>query len=288
MRKNFSNIVLLICLFIAGCVRTVGIAGNFKNPAPDINTAYRFVAYGDTRTGTEAHKLLVDKILASKPDFIINTGDLVLNGYNENEWREFEKIISPLTKAKIPYYSAIGNHERGSDYFYNLFGLENDKGWYSVEYNTSYLIFLDTNKPFGAGSEQYIWLVKELEKYAAKKGAGPRFLFVAFHHPPYSSGNHGSNYTVRNVLCPLFVKYKADIVFSGHDHAYERSAAGGVNYVVTGGGGAPLYGQSKENEFSIIFKKAHHYCLVNISGNKLQFEAFGIDGEKLDGFEIVK
>ena len=62
---------------------------------------------------------------------------------------------------------------------------------------------------------------------------------------------------------------KADVLFSGHNHFYERSKYNGVHYIVTGGGGAPLHtpisppdplhnvGQEKA-------AKARHYCRVDV------------------------
>ena len=44
-----------------------------------------------------------------------------------------------------------------------------------------------------------------------------------FHHPLYSdAGRHGSSIDLRLRLEPLLIKYGTDVVFSGHDHLYER------------------------------------------------------------------
>ena len=45
---------------------------------------------------------------------------------------------------------------------------------------------------------------------------------------------------VRSDLVPLFEKYDVQMVFSGHDHDYERGTVNGIKYVVTGGGGERL------------------------------------------------
>jgi len=249
------------------------------------NPEYKIAVYGDTRTGLEVNKAFVAKFLEIHPELVVNTGDLVINGNAPEQWAEFEKIIRPLKKAKIPYYSALGNHEHDAGRFYKIFGLKEYVGWYAIDCWTSRFIFLDTNKEYNKGSEQYKWFVNELEKTAADKER--KFLFVVFHHPPYSSGNHGNTYSVISSLCPLFSQYKVDIVFSGHDHAYERSVADGVTYIVTGGGGAPLYSKNDKNynEYSVVFKRAHNYCILTVGDSKLKLEAFGIDGEMLDKFE---
>jgi hypothetical protein len=94
---------------------------------------------------------------------------------------------------------------------------------------------------FGPGSSQLIWLESQLK--AAQSNS--LFTFVVFHHAPYSSGPHGfppgegdtldnqSGVPVRS-LTPLFMQYGVDVVVSGHDEIWERSALTGTE---TGPGG---------------------------------------------------
>src|SRR5206468_10104446 len=71
---------------------------------------------------------------------------------------------------------------------------------------------------YSPGSPQYQWLERTLASSTQP------WKFVFMHWGPYScSIVHGSNMTVREVLAPLFERYGVDIVFSGHDHDYERS-----------------------------------------------------------------
>jgi hypothetical protein len=98
---------------------------------------------------------------------------------------------------------------------------------------------------FGWGSSQYIWLEEQLK--AAQKNS--LFTLVIFHHAPYSSGPHGfppglgdsldnqSGVPVR-ILTPLFMQYGVDVVCSGHDEIWERSAVSGTE-IGTDGKGFP-------------------------------------------------
>jgi predicted phosphodiesterase len=62
-----------------------------------------------------------------------------------------------------------------------------------------------------------------------------------FHHPLYSSGaTHGSESDLRAVLEPLFVTYRMDVVFAGHEHFYERVKPQKGIYYFTCGGSAKL------------------------------------------------
>ena len=61
----------------------------------------------------------------------------------------------------------------------------------------------------------------------------------------------------------------------------------GKTAVVTGGGGAPLYGiNSSENPFQQVAHAAHHYTAIDVTPASLTLTAIGIDGDILDWFVI--
>jgi 3',5'-cyclic AMP phosphodiesterase CpdA len=87
---------------------------------------------------------------------------------------------------------------------------------------------------FMPGSAQYVWLEQQLKEARANN----HFIFILFHHSPYSSGPHGfaagicdtcdnQSGTPLRKLTPLFMKYGVDAVLSGHDEIWERSEIGG-------------------------------------------------------------
>ena len=68
------------------------------------------------------------------------------------------------------------------------------------------------------GSEQYNWLAADL-------AAHPNACTLAYwHHPRFSSGQHGDN-AFMGPLYQLLYDHNVDIVLAGHDHDYERMAA---------------------------------------------------------------
>ena len=83
----------------------------------------------------------------------------------------------------------------------------------------------------------------------------------------------------------LFEGYGVDMVFSGHDHIYERSFYNDVWYIVTGGGGASLYPvNSKPNPHQVCAESAYHFCKLRINGARIDFEmirANGTIGDKM-------
>jgi len=95
-----------------------------------------------------------------------------------------------------------------------------------------------------AGQPQETWLRADL-------AANPRSCTLAYwHHPRYSSGEHG-NQTSMTPLYQTLYDGGADVALTGHDHTYERfapqDASGvldqqrGVRQFVVGSGGKNHY-----------------------------------------------
>ncbi|UCF50426.1 MAG: metallophosphoesterase [Thermoplasmatales archaeon] len=140
---------------------------------------------------------------------------------------------------------------------------------------------MDSNILNSLKLSQLFWLIKDL-----KENKQP-FTIVYFHHPPYSSGNHGSKYYLRFIWGFIFEYFNTDIVFNGHDHCYERGKVKSVNYIITGGGGAPPYDVGN-NWWTIYSEKTFHYCLISCNQYELSYKAIKPDGTLFDSFNIYK
>jgi 3',5'-cyclic AMP phosphodiesterase CpdA len=145
---------------------------------------------------------------------------------------------------------------------------------------------VNTEITYDTGSFQYKWLVQDLESPAAQ---GAAFRVVFWHRPPFSSGSgHGSEMETQKTLVPLMKTYGVDIVFNGHDHIYERTKLiDGTTYIVTGGGGAPLYNFKSWNEWTAYKEKAYHFCLVSINGLTMNVRMIRDDGTQGDSTTIT-
>ena len=129
-------------------------------------------------------------------------------------------------------------------------------------------------------SDQLAWLRKGLSCSVS------RWQVVYLHHPLYSSGKHGSDTDLRETLEPILVQGGSDVVFSGHDHHYERSTPqGGIVHVVTGGGGAKLRGVGV-GEFTAVSESVSHFLLVEVVGDRMNVKAIDLDGAVIDSFPI--
>ncbi|MFQ5791960.1 MAG: metallophosphoesterase, partial [Acidobacteriota bacterium] len=114
------------------------------------------------------------------------------------------------------------------------------------QYDTNYELDSPGPPDIHPGSPQYKWMVEQLR--IGKRECA--FTFVCLHHAPYSSGPSGnpnnpfSGYRLR-FLDEVFRRYGVDMVFSSHDHFYERCETRNneypIVYFVSGAGGAPRY-----------------------------------------------
>lgn len=240
------------------------------------------IIYGDTRTDHQTHKKIVDEIIKIKPALVFHTGDLVANGLVPDQWDTFNKIVSDLLEI-TEFYPALGNHEKNSPLYFDNFTLPNNERWYSVERGNLHFIVLDSNSDCNIDSEQYLWLEDDLQNITENM----IFVIAIFHHPPFSTGRHPEDQKgLRQSIVPLFEQYDVDIVFTGHDHDYERSLYNNIYYIVTGGGGAPLYDQTRTSPYSQIFIKAYHFCKLSVIDNQVIIEVYDIDSKLIDQFVI--
>lgn len=277
-----NNLRYLLLVFIIGVLAVISLVINnylfFKEPVvPRVENVTKVVVYGDSRSNPEIHQKIVNQIINTKPAAIFHVGDLVDEPENKKEWEGVNAILKPLQASSL-FFVAAGNHEKESLDYYNNFNLPGNEKWYSWDVATTHFIVLDTNLETDLNSEQYKWVKQDLELAAKSK-----FRVIITHHPFLSVGPHVSEKNNFNQdLNNLFIKNKVAIVFSGHEHNYERFLDNNINYIVTGGGGAPLHDQSTDNPKLKQFTKAYNFCLLSIEENKIIVTVFNDDGQIID------
>ncbi len=261
--------------------------------APPAGQPFRFVVYGDTRTNTEVHRQVAAAITGSGPDLVFHTGDLVGAGRNYGIWgAEFFEPAAGLMLS-TPVLPVLGNHEYGGAgplWFFYFFDRPPNEGWFATTCSNVRFLGLDTNVDYSPGSAQCEWLVQELQSAAYRNAT---WHIAIFHHPPFTStAGHPDDATVQRQLVPLFEQYGVDAVFSGHNHVYERYFYNGIHYVVTGGGGAPLYGLAADTVPPVRQSglSAFHYCVVDVdpAAGTLTIAATNLDGQVFDGVVLSK
>ena len=296
-RRSFGHTLLLLLLTTA----LFGLTGCTKKPAGPkpvglklkVNVPFRFVAYGDTRfhnpkdteaANPAARVALVQAIAAADPAFVCFTGDIVYNGNDADDWRIWDDETAIWRDKKIPIYPALGNHDLHGDeklalgnYFQRFPELKNSR-YYSVRAANTLILVLDSSLDQASGPQEQ-WLVKKLSKIPSDVD----FVFLMFHHPPYTSSSDGKKYggghsarSTEQQLAKLLEDRQAQvrarlIVFSGHVHNYERHEHGGVTYFVSGGGAAHAYPIERAPEDPFQSKQVnYHYLLVEVDHQELK------------------
>ncbi len=208
---------------------------------------FRFAVYGDMRyPGHVAHRAIVEALVREAPSLVFNTGDLTDVGSEESNWQKYFEITAPMG-AIAPVVPALGNHDAdrrgaGARLAWSLFGVpaKGPPGWTSLDLGGVHFVILSTNEM--RSPAQLAWLRDDL---ARARRHHARAIFAFCHEGPWSHGFHGGSSAMERDYAPLLAAAHVDVLFSGHDHIYERgigtTPAGRLTYVVTGGGGAPLY-----------------------------------------------
>ena len=194
---------------------------------------------GDTKTAN-----LIEDI----PGSVFTAGD---NVYPHGALGDFEDCYEPTWGAfRDRTRPSPGNHDYETldalgyfAYFGSAAGNPSE-GYYAYDLGAWRIYALNSNcAPVGgcdAGSPQREWLKADL-------AANPRRCVIAYwHHPRFSSGEHGNHPKVKGFWTALY-QAGADVIVSGHDHDYERfakqrpsgePASGGIREFVVGTGGA--------------------------------------------------
>ncbi len=268
---------------------------SFRTP-PRRGKPLRFAVYGDMRApGHADHAAVVAGLIKEAPPFVVNTGDLVNRGNEESDWQRYFQISSPLgvSAAVVP---ALGNHDAGRGGLgarktWDLFDMPtaagSEPGYTSFEIAGVHFIILDSNR--WASAAQRDWLRADLARAQSRRARRRlRAIFAFCHDGPFSNGPHGGNAEAARVYAPLLQAAKVDMLFSGHDHLYQRGAVDGLPYIVSGGGGAPLYDPTCVPRNAVrmdtarrplpdcpaavaTIARAHHYVMVEVSARTARF-----------------
>ena len=224
-------------------------------------------------------------------------GDLVNRGAERDDWDVyFENAAGVFENRQI--IPALGNHEYqggNAELYLDQFTLPDSspvgERAYSIRYSNALFVVLDTNIDVRSQSE---WLEEQLA------GSDATWKFVVQHHPAFSSSPTRNNPHIREHWGPIFDKYHVDLVLQGHDHAYLRtypmkgeervdSAAEGTIYIVSVSG-TKFYqqGEFDYTEFGMTNTSTFQVLDIHISGDRLVYRAYDLEGVLRDEFVIEK
>jgi hypothetical protein len=298
--------------------------------------SFKFVFTGDNRPdptfgGGQNWPQILGQSVGQDPEFALNGGDLVTDGDNIDGWNDFLGWTEAVAST-IAFMPTIGNHDNGpgdgdTANYNQLFALPRSQGtfgsgtedYYFFTYGNAIVVALSTEGfkgGSGAFGNQAAWLDEVLT-------ANPRkWKFVFYHAPSYTkevvfSVSHPPNEEGQNAaLIPIFDKYHVDVVFTSHNHWYERfeptacankgdsgssdpcpvgasNYAQGTVFYVSGGAGAftipaflcgSMTGRAK-------CSGDHHYIVADIKNETLKLDtwaAYPQTNQVIDSITITK
>jgi Calcineurin-like phosphoesterase len=258
-----------------------GAASSLPLTLPNKEGSVRFVAIGDTGTGTEQQhelaRLMVGYRRTFPYEFVLMMGDNMYGGEKPADFKaKFENVYQELLDNKVTFYASLGNHDESNQRFYDHFNMKGEE-YYRIKKGNVAFYALNSNY---MDKRQLKWFEDELAKDDSE------WKIAFFHHPPYSSGKkHGSSSSLREVVEPLFLKYGVNAVFAGHEHFYERvKPQKGIYYFITGAGGKLRKGDVRRG--SPLTAKAYDddmsFMLVEVAGQDLHFQVVSRTGETVD------
>ncbi len=276
---------------------------------------FSFVYFGDAQNDVRS---LWSRVVreaqrdAPKARFFLHAGDLINSGHRDVEWGQWHHAGGWLN-AMIPSVPTPGNHEYprttladGTEarqlarQWRPQFalpengppGLEETAYW--LDYQGVRIISLNSNDLI---REQVAWL----EGLLAENPCA--WTVITFHHPVYSTARGRDNPVLRNLWKPVFDKYRVDLVLTGHDHSYARTAldvpknlgsgqnvrdeTAGTVYVVSVSG-PKMYDLDRRDFMSRAAEDTQLYQIIHFDGPTLRYEARTAVGELYDAFTLKK
>jgi MYXO-CTERM domain-containing protein len=213
-------------------------------PAAGTTTPTRLWVLGDSGTGNDNAAHVRDAFLTFSRDRAADVwlmlGD---NAYERGTDEEYQRALFDFFPTLLPttaLWPAIGNADvlccesnPSAAAYFQIFSppAKGQAGgvasgsplYYSFDHGDLHVVVLDSMVSSKAASGPMLtWLRKDLE------ANDKLWLVSAWHHPPYTAGEHDSDFEQAHVLMrqnalPILEEHGVDLVLGGHSHSYERS-----------------------------------------------------------------
>ena len=254
---------------------------------PNQSESVKFLVIGDSGTGDRAQYEVAAAIVETRKrfpfDFAIMLGDNLYGSENAKAFTDkFSKPYKSLLDEGVKFYAALGNHDEPTQRFYEPFNMEG-KRFYTFRKKDVRFFVLDSTY---MTPEQLDWLKHELQDSDAK------WKIPYFHHPIYSSGErHGSELDLQVLVEPLFLQYGVDVVFSGHEHFYERlKPQKGIVYITQGAAAKLRRGNIRNGSAMTAkgFDTDRSFTIVEIVDDQMFFETISRTSQIVDSGVLMR
>ena len=225
------------------------------------------------------------RLVASLEGNVLLAGDIA---YPQGTAANFRDCFNPAWgQFRSRWHPSPGNHEYESPnaapyfaYFEEAAGAAG-LGYYAFTAGDWLILMLNSNVPATRGSPQWEFVRGELERQRTP------CTMAVWHHPLFTSGPNGNNPFMRDMWA-LLEASRAEVIFNGHEHLYERFArqtssgvadpVNGIRQFIAGTGGAELYNfvRAAPNSEARIMKFG--VIRFTLRPAQVEWEFLGIDG----------
>ena len=277
MRRR--GVLALLLSSVAALVLSAGGPADFAFPLQA--NSVRLAVIGDMGTAEQAQLDVARQMVKARAvfpfEFVLTVGDNIYTGSRPSDYdNAFAVPYKPLLDAGVPFYATLGNHDTSNQRFYKPFNM-NGATYYAFKKGNVHFFALNSNY---MDPKQRAWIETKL-----REAGNGGWKICYFHHALYSSARyHGPDRDLRKVLEPLFVKYGVDVVFSGHDHVYERvHPQQGIHYFIEGASGSLRTGNLAPSTITAKgFDTDCSFMMVEIAGDELFFQTMSRTGVEVD------
>ena len=256
---------------------------------PNKAGSLKFGVLGDFGTGEPPQYQMGEQMVRTHQAFkfplMILVGDNLYGSERPQDFKsKFEDPYRPLIDAGVEFQAALGNHDSRDQRKYPPFRM-NGQYYYSFKTPVQSVRFFALESTY-MDSKQIVWFEKEL------KSSNEDWKIVFFHHSLYcSAGRHGSDLQLREKLEPLLVAYNVSVVFTGHDHVYERvKPQKGVTHFVVGSGGKVAPGDLQRGSPITArgFDSEQAFLIAEIIGDQMTFNTISRSGKVVDSGIVTR
>jgi predicted phosphodiesterase len=263
---------------------------------PNAERSIKFAIIGDSGRGSkEQHEVAQQMALYRQRfdfEFVLMAGDNIYEGpATAEDYRlKFEEPYKALLDAGVQFYAALGNHDDTNQIFYKPFNMGGER-YYTFVPPVDPLTRWDTRVRFFALDSAYLtrdqlrWIAKETTESRAE------WKIAFLHHPLYTSGRYTlAARGMRLALESTLVSGGIDVVFTGHEHIYQRmNLQSGILYFVTGGAGSLRAGDAAASPVvARSYDRDYHFMLAELSDDGFFFQAINRLGETVDAGSMVR
>ena len=272
--------LLVVAAVALGLAQAASVSPQDASALPNRPGSLKFAAIGDNGTGDQPQYDVANQMAEWHRrfafDMVIMLGDNLYGSQGPADFvAKFERPYKPLLDAGVKFFASLGNHDKPTNSSYGPFNMNGARYYTYVRSSVRFLV-LDSNY---LDPTQLAWLEATL------KAAAEIWKIAYFHHPLYSDGGrHGSEVDLRVKLEPLFVRYGVNVVYSGHDHIYERLVPQkGIAYFVAGASGELRRGDLKRSTTTAAgFDQDRSFMLNEVAGDDLFFQVVSRTGATVD------